>query len=145
MNIDATFWVGISFVLFVGVLFYFKVPQKISNLLDENINRIKKNINEAEKLKDDAKNILSECETKLSKSKQEVDALIKNAKNYTGKSTKTKIKPKNLTNATCAIYTCFQHFFTVRVIWAFLRSIHKLIIHQQKSIKNEIELKTNAK
>ena len=79
MNIDATFWVGISFVLFVGVLFYFKVPQKIFTSLDESINKIKKDIEEAEKLKEEAKNILSDYEARLDKSKVEIDLMIKNA------------------------------------------------------------------
>ena len=85
MNIDATFWVAISFLIFVGVLFYFKVPQKIYDSLDESIKKIKKEIDEAEKLKDEAKNILSEYETKISKSKQEVNLLIKKAQNESEK------------------------------------------------------------
>ena len=60
MNIDATFWVAVSFLIFVGVLFYFKVPQKIYDLLDESIKKIQKDVDDAEKLKDEAKNILSE-------------------------------------------------------------------------------------
>ena len=79
MNFDATFWVAISFFIFLGVLFYFKVPQKVFGALDESINKIKKDIDEAEKLKEEAKNILSEYEAKLSKSKVEVDLMIKNA------------------------------------------------------------------
>ena len=72
MNFDATFWVAISFVLFVGVLLYFKVPQKIFTTLDENINKIRKDIEEAEKLKEEAKNILSDYESRLDKSKVEM-------------------------------------------------------------------------
>ena len=79
MNFDATFWVAISFVLFVGVLLYFKVPQKIFATLDESINKIKKDVEEAEKLKEEAKNILSDYEAKLDKSKIEIDLMIKNA------------------------------------------------------------------
>ena len=79
MNFDATFWVAVSFVLFVGVLLYFKVPQKIFTALDESINKIKKDIEEAEKLKEEAKNILSDYEAKLDKSKVEIDLMIKNA------------------------------------------------------------------
>ena len=79
MSIDATFWVAVSFFIFVGVLFYFKVPQKISDSLDQNIKKIKKDLDDAEKLKDDAKNILSEYETKISKSKQEINILMKKA------------------------------------------------------------------
>ena len=29
MNIDATFWVAISFFIFVGLIFYFKIPEKV--------------------------------------------------------------------------------------------------------------------
>ena len=79
MNFDATFWVAISFFIFLGVLFYFKVPQKVFGALEESINKIKKDIDEAEKLKEEAKNILSEYEAKLSKSKVEVEFMIKNA------------------------------------------------------------------
>ena len=79
MNFDATFWVAVSFFLFVGVLLYFKVPQKIFTTLDESINKIKKDIEEAEKLKEEAKNILSDYESRLDKSKVEIDLMIKNA------------------------------------------------------------------
>ena len=79
MNFDATFWVAVSFVLFIGVLLYFKVPQKIFATLDESINKIKKDIEEAEKLKEEAKNILSDYEARLDKSKVEIDLMIKNA------------------------------------------------------------------
>ena len=85
MNIDATFWVAVSFLIFVGVLFYFKVPQKIYDLLDESIKKIQKDVEDAEKLKDEAKNILSEYETKISKSKQEINLLIKKAQSESEK------------------------------------------------------------
>tara|TARA_A100001011_G_scaffold314751_1_gene333016 strand:+ start:886 stop:1383 length:498 start_codon:yes stop_codon:yes gene_type:complete len=79
MIIDATFWVAISFIIFLGLLFYLKVPQKIDKSLDENINVIKNEIGDAEKLKDEAKNILSEHETKVSQSKDEIKRMIKDA------------------------------------------------------------------
>ena len=81
MTIDATFWVAVSFFIFVGIIFYFKVPQKIYKSLDDSIKQIKKDIDDAEKLKDEAKNILGEYETKVSKSKQEIKILIEDAKN----------------------------------------------------------------
>jgi len=79
MMIDATFWVMISFFAFIGLLIYFKVPQKIKTALNENINNIKKQIDEAEKLKEDAKNILTENEKKISNSKLKVKQMIGNA------------------------------------------------------------------
>ena len=77
--IDATFWVAISFLLFVILLFYFKVPQKIDQSLNESIKGIKNEIEHAEKLKDDAKNILSNYDTKISKSKTEIKKMLENA------------------------------------------------------------------
>ena len=79
MMIDATFWVMISFFAFIGLLVYFKIPQKIKITLDENINNIKKQIEEADKLKEDAKNILTEHEKKISNSKTEVEQMINKA------------------------------------------------------------------
>ena len=35
MIIDATFWVGISFVLFFAGLIYLKVPQKVNEIINE--------------------------------------------------------------------------------------------------------------
>ncbi len=79
MSIDATFWVAISFLIFIGVVFYFKVPQKVNQSLDESIKKIKEEIDNAEKLKDEAKNILGEYESKISKSKEEIKNLIRKA------------------------------------------------------------------
>jgi len=47
MTIDATFWVAISFLLFIGLLIYLIVPQKIGSILNQNINEIKKQIDGA--------------------------------------------------------------------------------------------------
>ena len=79
MMIDATFWVAISFVIFVGLILYFKIPEKVKSLLDENINNIKKQIDNAEKLKEEAKLILSEHEKKISNSKSEIKTMINDA------------------------------------------------------------------
>jgi F-type H+-transporting ATPase subunit b len=79
MTIDAAFWVAISFFIFLSILVYFKIPQKIKDSLDLNILNIKKQINEAEKLKEEAKNILSEHEKKISNSKAEVKSMINKA------------------------------------------------------------------
>ena len=76
MTFDATFWVTISFFIFIVILIYFKIPKKIKTILEQNILDIKNQINEAEKLKEDAKNILTEHEKKISNSKNEVMEMI---------------------------------------------------------------------
>ena len=77
--INATFWVAVSFFIFIGILIYFKVPLKIKNSLENNILEIKKQIEEAEKLNSEARNILGEHEDKLINSKKEIKKMIDKA------------------------------------------------------------------
>ena len=79
MTFDATFWVTISFFIFIGILIYFKIPQKGKTILEQNILDIKNQISEAEKLKEDAKNILTDHEKKISNSKNEVKEMLDKA------------------------------------------------------------------
>ena len=92
MTIDATFWVAISFFIFFGVLIYLKVPQKINNLLTDEINEMKKELNEAERLKFEAKNLLSNYENKIDKSKKETRDIINLAKKDSEKNILEKTK-----------------------------------------------------
>ena len=77
--IDATFWVAVSFVIFIILLIYFKIPSKIKSSLNESIFLIRKQIEDAEKLRDEANNILSDSEKKLSNSKKEIQNMITQA------------------------------------------------------------------
>jgi len=86
MTIDATFWVAVSFFLFFGCLIYLNVPQKINNSLTDQINKIRQELAEAEKLKIEAKNLLSNYENKIEKSKKEVLGIINIAKKDSEKS-----------------------------------------------------------
>ena len=92
MTIDATFWVAISFFIFFGILIYLKVPQKINNLLTDEINEIKKELNEAERLKFEAKNLLSNYENKIDKSQKETREIINLAKKDSEKNILEKTK-----------------------------------------------------
>jgi len=83
MTIDATFWVAISFFIFLGGMVYLKVPQKINNSLTEQISEMKKELDEAEKLKIESKNLLSNYESKIDKSKKETREIINLAKKNT--------------------------------------------------------------
>ena len=76
MIIDATFWVAVSFFMFLGVLIYFKIPQKIASALSDSINTIKAEVDDAESLKEESKNILSEYEKKISNVKAEVTLML---------------------------------------------------------------------
>ena len=51
MEFDSTFWVAISFVIFFGVLIYFKIPRKINEALNTKISEIKNACSRAETFK----------------------------------------------------------------------------------------------
>ena len=65
MVIDATFWVAVSFIIFFGALIYLKIPQKISDILDKMISDIKNEIEESEKLRNEAKTLLDNAQKKF--------------------------------------------------------------------------------
>jgi len=92
MSIDATFWVAIAFFIFFGGLVYLKIPQKVNTALTEKINIIKKELKEAEKLKNEAKSLLSDYESKLDKSKKESRLIIETAKKESEKNMLEKTK-----------------------------------------------------
>jgi len=76
MIINATFWVAVSFFIFLGVLVYFKIPQKVIGALNESIKSIKDEVDNAETLKEESKNILSEYEKKIGNAKNEIQLMI---------------------------------------------------------------------
>jgi len=116
MIIDATFWVAVSFFIFIGVLVYLKVPQKISNSLNDQINIIKKDLNEAEKLKVEAKNLLSDYENKIDKATKETQSIISLAQ---------KVNEKNILEKT--------------------NKFHQLIEEKKKNVDEKISrMKENA-
>jgi len=92
MTIDATFWVAISFFIFLGGLIYLKIPQKVNNSLTGQIDQIKKELAEAEKLKVEAKNLLSDYENKIDKSKKEAQEMIRLANDASEKNILEKTK-----------------------------------------------------
>ena len=85
---DATFWVAISFLIFIALLIYKKVPGLINKVLDDRISEIKKKVEESEKLKNDSEKLLSTYQAKLNDSKKECDLILQNAKRISDKDSK---------------------------------------------------------
>jgi F-type H+-transporting ATPase subunit b len=80
MVIDATFWVAISFVIFIGGLIYLKVLQKINEQMNNMISVIKNEIEEAEKLKNETKKLLNDSQLKIENAHKESEKIINAAK-----------------------------------------------------------------
>ena len=80
MVFDATFWVAVSFIIFFGILVYFKIPQKVIVLLDKMISDIKNEIDESEKLRVESKTLLENAQNKLDTASAERKKILNQAK-----------------------------------------------------------------
>ena len=80
MAIDSTFWVAVSFIIFFGGLVYLKVPQKINIILEKLISDIRKEIDESEKLRTEAKLLLEETQKKLDTAQSVSNEILEEAK-----------------------------------------------------------------
>ena len=80
MTFDATFWVAISFIIFIGILIYFKIPQKVNAILEKLIFDIKKEIDESEKLRTESKTLLDKAQNKLDSANLESKKILEQAK-----------------------------------------------------------------
>ena len=80
MAIDATFWVAISFIIFLGGLVYLKIPQKINEILNKLISDIKTEINESEKLRSEAKVLMDNAQNKLDTAHTISNGILEQAK-----------------------------------------------------------------
>ena len=81
MEIDATFWVAVSFIIFFGILIYLKVPKKINEILKKLIADIKNEIDESEKLRTEAKALLDKAQKKLDTAQSVSSEILEQAKN----------------------------------------------------------------
>ena len=80
MEIDSTFWVAVSFVIFFGGLIYLKIPQKINEILNKLILDIKNEIDESERLGTEAKTLLDNAQNKLDKAENIKNEILEQAK-----------------------------------------------------------------
>jgi len=80
MVIDATFWVAISFIIFIGALIYLKIPQKINEVLNKLILDIKSEIDESEKLRAEAKILMDNAQSKLDTAQTVSNDILEQAK-----------------------------------------------------------------
>jgi F-type H+-transporting ATPase subunit b len=77
---DAEFWVAVAFVIFVAGLGYLGVHRMIAKSLDERAARIKADLDEARKLKDEAAELLAEYQRKRQAAEGEAQDIISGAK-----------------------------------------------------------------
>ncbi|MEO1473978.1 MAG: F0F1 ATP synthase subunit B, partial [Pseudomonadota bacterium] len=77
---NTDFVVTIAFLLFIGVLFYFKVPSLIGGLLDKRADGIKSELDEARALREEAQTVLASYERKQKEVAEQAERIVAAAK-----------------------------------------------------------------
>src|ERR1700758_816323 len=80
MFFEAETWVAIAFVVFLGLLAYIGVHRQLTKALDDRAARIKAELDEARKLRDDAAKLLADYQRKRQEAETEAQGIIAGAK-----------------------------------------------------------------
>ena len=76
----AEFWVAVAFVAFLAILVYYKVPKLIAKALDDRAEAIRKELDEARRLREEAQTLLADYQKKHRNVGQEAEAIVDQAR-----------------------------------------------------------------
>jgi F-type H+-transporting ATPase subunit b len=71
--------VAIAFLLFIGILVYYKVPGMIGGMLDRRAEQIRSDLDEARQLREEAQQVLASYERKLREVKDQARRIVERA------------------------------------------------------------------
>ena len=77
---DPLFWVLVAFLIFVGALLYYGVPAMVGKMLDERADGIRRELDEARKLREQAQALLADYQRKSREAENEAKSIIDQAK-----------------------------------------------------------------
>ena len=77
---NTDFIVTLAFLLFIGILVYFRVPQIVGGLLDKRAEGIRADLEEARRLREEAQEIYASYERRQREVKGQADEIVANAK-----------------------------------------------------------------
>ncbi|MDI3469076.1 MAG: ATP synthase F0 sector subunit b [Pseudolabrys sp.] len=80
MLMETETWVAIGFVLFIALLAYLGVHKSITRALDHRADKIKAELDDAKRLKDEAMALLAEYQKKRQEAETEAQAIVAEAK-----------------------------------------------------------------
>lgn len=80
MHIDATFWATVALLLFFVLITYLKVPGMLTKSLDDRSDKIRNDLEEARRLREEAQQLLAEYQRKRKEAEQEAESIIASAK-----------------------------------------------------------------
>ena len=77
---NTDFVVLLGFLVFIGILVYFKVPSRLAGLLDDRATGIRADLAEARELRDEAQALLASYDRKTREAREQADAIVAAAK-----------------------------------------------------------------
>ena len=77
---DATFWASVALAIFFIILLYLKVPGMVAKNLDDRAQKIRNELAQARKLREEARELLAEFQRKRREIEKEAEEIIKSAK-----------------------------------------------------------------
>jgi F-type H+-transporting ATPase subunit b len=77
---EPTFWVMVSFIAFVALIVYYKVPGLITKALDSRAEAIRAELDEARRLRDEAQALLADYQRKAREAENEAKGILEQAK-----------------------------------------------------------------
>lgn len=86
---NTDFVVVIAFLLFVGILVYYKVPGKVGGMLDKRADNISSELNEARALREEAQALLASYERKQKEVQEQADRIVATAKDEANQAAET--------------------------------------------------------
>ena len=78
--LEAEFWVAVAFVIFLAVLGYFQAHEKLVKGIDDRRDRIKSELDEARRLKEEAQALLEGYQRKQHEVEHEAQSILASAK-----------------------------------------------------------------
>lgn len=77
---DASFWALIALILFLALIVYLKVPGMVTKALDARAEKVRSELEEARRLREEAQAVLADFRRKTQSADEEADAIIAQAK-----------------------------------------------------------------
>jgi F-type H+-transporting ATPase subunit b len=89
------FWVLVAFLLLIGLLLYYGVPRIVGKMLDDRAEAIRKNLDDARKMREDAQALLNDYQRKAAEAEAEAQKIVDQAKRE-GEALRTEAERKAL-------------------------------------------------
>ena len=77
---DATFWATVALFIFIGIVVYVGVPGMMGRSLDQRAERIRNDLEEARRLREESQQLLAEYQRKRKEAEQEAGDIVAAAK-----------------------------------------------------------------